>query len=118
MSSVSASTDTSQVQMMQLLTDTFSKLSTVLQESKNVSKSEWPKFSGEASKFKDWYLAIMAQLSLPPWSSLYDNVSMDRHFFVIHFEGMEEFRYAYRPVREVKRCIRIEMLCFNTRLRP
>ena len=42
--------------------------------------------------------------------ALKDNVSMDRHFFVIHFEGMEEFRYAYRPVREVKRCIRIEML--------
>ena len=76
-SSVPTSTDTSQVQMMQLLTDTFSKLSTVLQESKNVSKSEWPKFSGEASKFKDWYLAIMAQLSLPPWSSLYDNVRND-----------------------------------------
>ncbi len=42
--------------------------------------------------------------------ALKDNFSMDRHFFVIHFEGMEEFRYAYRPVREVKRCIRIEML--------
>jgi len=42
--------------------------------------------------------------------ALKDNVSMDRHFFVIHFEGMKEFRYAYRPVREVKRCICIEML--------
>jgi hypothetical protein len=42
--------------------------------------------------------------------ALKDNVSMDRHFFVIHFEGMEEFRYAYWPVREVKRCIWIEML--------
>ncbi len=30
--------------------------------------------------------------------------------FTLKAEGMEEFRYAYRPVREVKRCIRIEML--------
>jgi hypothetical protein len=63
--------------MLQLLNDTFSKLSTAITNTKNDTKSDWPKFSGEVSKFKDWYLAIMAQLSLPPWSSSYDPVKND-----------------------------------------
>jgi len=75
--SVSASNDVFQAQMMQMLNDMFSKLSTVLQDAKNATKSEWPKFLGEVSKFKDWYLAIMAQLSLPPWTPLYDSVKND-----------------------------------------
>jgi hypothetical protein len=65
-STTSTNSDTLQAQMLQMLNETFSKLSTVLADSKNETKSEWPKFSGEISKFKDWYLAIMAQLSLPP----------------------------------------------------
>jgi hypothetical protein len=66
-----------QAQMLQMLNDTFSKLSTVLVDSKIETKSEWPKFSGEISKFKDWYLGIMAQLSLPPWNLLYDPLRND-----------------------------------------
>jgi len=63
--------------MLQMLNDMFSKLSTVLSDAKTSTKSEWPKFSDEVSKFKEWYLAIMAQLSLPPWTPLYDPVKND-----------------------------------------
>jgi hypothetical protein len=59
------------------LNDTFSKLSTAITDLKNDSKLEWPKFSGEVSKFKEWYLAIMAHLSLPPWTTLYDPIKND-----------------------------------------
>jgi hypothetical protein len=41
-------------------------------ESKNDTKSDWPKFSGDSKKFCLWYLGIMMQISLPPWSELYD----------------------------------------------
>jgi hypothetical protein len=34
--------------------------------------------------------------------ALKDNVSMDRHLFVIHFEGMEEFQYANRLSEKLK----------------
>jgi hypothetical protein len=67
-----------QAQMMMMLNDTFSKLSTVIVDSKSVdTKSDWPKFSGDSKKFKAWYLAILAQLSLPPWQDLYDSISND-----------------------------------------
>jgi hypothetical protein len=49
----SVSGDVFQSQMLQMLNDTFSKLSTVLTDSKNDTKTEWPKFSGEISKFRD-----------------------------------------------------------------
>jgi len=59
--------------MMVMLNDTFSKLSTAMVENKSQeSKSEWPKFSGVSKKFRSWYLAIMAQISLPPWAELYE----------------------------------------------
>jgi len=47
----------------------FSKLTTISAE----SKSEWPKFNGDSKKFRSWYLAVMAQLSLSPWLDLYDS---------------------------------------------
>jgi len=50
-----------QIQMLSLLQDTFSKLTTVIADSKTPeTKSEWPKFSGDTKKFRSWYLAIMA----------------------------------------------------------
>ncbi len=61
--------DVFQSQMLQMLNDKFFKLSTVLTDSKNDSKTMWPKFSGEISKFRDWYLVIMAQILLSPWNS-------------------------------------------------
>jgi len=61
--------------MLLLLLESFSKLSTVLSEKKEDTKSDWPKFSGDNKKFRPWYLAIMAQLSLAPWKELYDPVT-------------------------------------------
>jgi hypothetical protein len=60
-----------QSQMLLMLTESFAKLSTAITD-KMDPKSEWPKFSGDIKKFRSWYLAIMAQLSLPPWLELYD----------------------------------------------
>jgi hypothetical protein len=42
-------------QMVLMMAEFFSKLSTVLVESKQDSKSEWPKIFGEHKKFQDWY---------------------------------------------------------------
>jgi hypothetical protein len=58
-----------------LLSESFSKLSNVLSEKKDDTKANWPKFSGDQKKFRTWYLAIMAQLSLSPWKDLYDPVT-------------------------------------------
>jgi hypothetical protein len=38
-----------------------------------------------------------------------NNVSLDRHFFKVHMDAAG-IQYVYIPVRQVKRCIRIEML--------
>ncbi len=65
-------------------------------------------------KYTEFLVQYNTSLKLPRFyqdnRALKNNVSMDRHFFVVHIEGMEEFGYVYRPVREVKRCICIEML--------
>jgi len=77
-SSVASSSSTDmQTQMMYLLTESFSKLSTALLDKSSDTKSEWPKFSGDSKKFRSWYLAIIAQLSLPPWQELYDSIKHD-----------------------------------------
>jgi hypothetical protein len=72
-----------QAQMVAVLNDTFSKLSLVIQDTRtNISeskssetKTDWVKFSGDPKKFCSWYLAIMAQLSIPPWQDLYDSTT-------------------------------------------
>jgi hypothetical protein len=66
-----------QAQMMTLLTESFSKLSSVLVDKNTESKSDWPKFSGDPKKFRAWYMSIMAQLSLPSWQDLYDGATND-----------------------------------------
>ena len=66
-----------QTHMMQLLTDSFSKLSSVLADKSTDTKSDWPKFSGDSKKFRAWYMSIMAQLSLPSWTDLYDSSTND-----------------------------------------
>ncbi len=74
----STSTDTAlHSQMMMLLSDSFSKLSSALTEQKQDSKAEWHKFTGDPKKFRAWYLGIMAHLSLPPWTELYDSSTND-----------------------------------------
>jgi len=79
-----------QTQMMLLFVESFSKFSTVLTDNKETlaklstaltdkpdSKAKWPKFSGDQKKFRAWYLAIMAQISLSPWVELYEPVEND-----------------------------------------
>jgi len=72
----SASSSDVQAQMMLMLTEAFSKFSSVLaykhQDTKAEVKSDWPKFGGDSKKFKSWYLSIVAQLSIPPWQEFYD----------------------------------------------
>lgn len=62
-----------QTQMTMMLTESFSKLSTFLVDKNSDTKSDWPKFLGDSEKFRAWYLAILAQMSLSPWQELYDS---------------------------------------------
>jgi len=79
-SSTSATVTDLQAQMMLLLTESFTKLSTALADPKSQeSKTEWPKFSGDAKKFRSWYLSVMAQLSIHPWSEFYDASTNSAH---------------------------------------
>jgi hypothetical protein len=65
-------------QVMLMLAESFSKLSSVLIVDKGTeSKVEWPKFAGDSKLFKGWYLAIFVQLSIPPWKELYDESTRD-----------------------------------------
>jgi hypothetical protein len=72
----SGNTSDFQNQLMTMLTETFSKLTTVMSDSKSSDlKSDWPKFSGDTKKIRHWYLAIVAQLSLAPWKEFYDSTN-------------------------------------------
>ena len=71
-----------QTQLLTMLNNTFSQLTTVINETKtnigdkgSVVKSEWPKFSGDTKKFLAWYLGVMSQISISPWKDLYDSSS-------------------------------------------
>ena len=66
-----------QTNLMSLLTETFTKLTATLSDKKEEFKYEWPKFSGDQKKFRAWYMAIVTQLSLPPWQDLYDSTTND-----------------------------------------
>ena len=75
-SSLSANPTDQQSQMMMIFANSMAKLSSVLSD-KSKSTSDWPKFSGDQKKFRAWHLAILAQLSLPPWVEFYDSSSND-----------------------------------------
>jgi hypothetical protein len=60
LSSGVSSTPDMQTQMMYMLTESFSKLSSALSEKSHDTKSDWPKFNGDIKKFRPWYLAIIA----------------------------------------------------------
>ena len=62
-----------QSQMLAVLNETFSKLSSVIGDKSSETKSDWMKFSGDPKKFRSWYQAIMAQLSIAPWTPLYNS---------------------------------------------
>jgi len=66
-----------QAQMMLMMMESFSKLSMAFSEGKSESKPDWPKFSGDSKNFRSWYMGIMTQISLPPWSDLYDSSTHD-----------------------------------------
>ncbi len=70
--SVSISPDT-QANMLLLLAESFTKLTSALSEKSDSKSSDWPKFSGDQRKFRAWYLSILSQLSIPPWEELYDS---------------------------------------------
>jgi hypothetical protein len=70
------STSDTQSQALQLIADSLSKLSMVVTSDKTtVTKMEWPKFSGQAKKFRTWYCTIVAQLASAPWKELYDSTT-------------------------------------------
>ncbi len=65
-----------QAHMMLMMTEAFSKLTTEFTETKTTNlKAGWPKFDGTKSKFHSWYLTILSQVSVPPWSDLYETIS-------------------------------------------
>jgi hypothetical protein len=65
-----------QNQMMMMLTETFTKLTTVMMDTKtSKTKADWPKFSSDTRKFRHWYLAIVAQILLAPWKEFYNSSS-------------------------------------------
>ncbi|MFN9983609.1 MAG: hypothetical protein ACK53Y_27030, partial [bacterium] len=66
-----------QTQTLTMLTDSFSKLSSVILDKNTDTKSDWPKLSGDPKKFRAWYMSILAQLSLPSWKELYDSSTND-----------------------------------------
>jgi hypothetical protein len=85
-SSATGSSSNFQTQMLTILNDTFSKLSSVISDTSSVlqdtkqalsgtkssdSKVEWIKFSGDHKKFWSWYLAIITQLLIAPWTDLF-----------------------------------------------
>jgi hypothetical protein len=93
-------------QVMLMLAESFSKLSTMMVQDKgSETKYDWPKFAGDAKVFKAWYLAIVAQLSLPQWQDLYDvsrkdivttttNVSLNSKLYaklITCLEGLAEY---------------------------
>jgi hypothetical protein len=62
-------------QMMLMLMESFTKLTSVMAERSSDTKADWLKFAGDTKKFKTWYLSIVAQILLPPWNEFYDSQS-------------------------------------------
>jgi len=98
-----------QANMLLLLAESFTKLTSALNEKGN-SKSDWPKFPGDQKKFRSWYLSVLSQISIPPWKELYDtsrndivmstyNVSLDEKIIceASYFLGRSSFTRQYHP---------------------
>jgi hypothetical protein len=68
---------TSTDQVLLMLTDSFSKMASALTDKNVESKADWLKFSGDHKKFRSWYLALVTQLSIAPWTELYDSFKND-----------------------------------------
>jgi len=63
--------------VLRLLAESFSKMTSVMTEKTMESKAEWPKFAADHKKFRSWYLALMTQLAIAPWSEFYDSDQND-----------------------------------------
>ncbi len=46
---------------------------------------------------------------------LLNNTSINQHHFKVYMDTDQSIHYVYQPVRQVKRCIRIEMLYVTSR---
>jgi hypothetical protein len=66
-----------QANMLLMLAESFTKLTSALSEKGDSKSSDWPKFSGDQKKFRAWYLSILSQISIPPWKELYDTSRND-----------------------------------------
>jgi len=68
----------------------------------------------DALKYTDFLEKYNTSSKLPKYyednPNTENDVRIDRHYFKLHLDPIQEIRYVYRPVRKVKRCIRIEML--------
>ncbi len=64
--------------MMLIMTEVFLNLIAVFTETKNTDlKADWPIVDGTKNKLGSWYLTILSQVTVPPWSELYDTMSND-----------------------------------------
>jgi hypothetical protein len=66
-----------QANMLLMLAESFTKLTSVLSDKSDLKSSDWPKFSGDQKKFRAWCLSILSQISILPWKELYDSSKND-----------------------------------------
>jgi len=66
-----------QANMLLMLAESFTKLTSVLSDKSDLKSSDWLKFSGDQKKFRTCYLSILSQISIPPWKELYDSSKND-----------------------------------------
>jgi hypothetical protein len=68
----------------------------------------------DALKYTDFLKKYNTASKLPKYyednPNTENDVRNDRHYFKLHIDPIQAIRYVYRPVRQVKRCICIEML--------
>jgi len=66
-----------QANMLLMLAESFTKLTSVLSDKSDLKSSDRPKFSGDHKKFRAWCLSILSQISILPWKELYDSSKND-----------------------------------------
>jgi hypothetical protein len=68
----------------------------------------------ESLTYTEFFQKYNASSKLPKYYAdnphTLDDISTERHYFKVYMEPDQDIRYVYRPVRKVKRCVRIEML--------
>jgi hypothetical protein len=68
----------------------------------------------DALKYTDFLKKYNMSSKLPKYyedcPNTFNNISIDRHYFKVYMDPDQSICYVYWPVRQVKRCICIEML--------